>query len=208
MSLEETQKQLADVMELLRESPDDESLLSLKIDLEELIRLCAVEEDNQTNVPKPQSSPTAAISVAAAMDAAADKALSEAIGFDDFDAEAGEKHRLSDTAITMPSTEEMASQQNSKKQKLSETFEVPAHLVVTDADNDAEKNKKWRKIKKLKSQYKAAKNENESQQKQKTWQSFQKKKTGSKIKETSMFSTSDDAGVKVGVVSSRAKQIR
>ena len=73
-----------------------------------------------------------------------------------------------------------------KKQKLKD-FVLPPHLVPNEADSEAEKNRKRRAAKKLKNKWREKKKELESNNRQASWQSFQKK---SKRKDTSsIFST-------------------
>jgi len=85
-----------------------------------------------------------------------------------------------------------------KKSALTDTFQVPSHLIVQEGDSEAEIQKKRRKLKALKSQFRMAKKEAIHEQKQQSWQSFQKKKKGKRTGSSSIFSTGD---AKVGVVS-------
>jgi hypothetical protein len=154
-SLEEYEQQLADVEELLKESPDDATLLALKTDLVELVTLTRgeVATNNNNNETAPEEEPAAQL-------------------------------------VTK------------KKPRAVKEFEIPPRFLPLDTDTEAEANKKKRAIKSLKRQHRATVKEAESDKKQKTWQSFQKKK---KLKDGSIFSTHDDDDVKIGVVTSRKK---
>jgi survival-of-motor-neuron-related-splicing factor 30 len=89
-----------------------------------------------------------------------------------------------------------------KKQKTFKAeFEVPQHLIPLETDTEAERNKKQRALKALKSKWRESKKEMESANKQKSWQSFQKK---AKVKSTSIFKTGESA---VGVVSAAGRQL-
>lgn len=90
-----------------------------------------------------------------------------------------------------------------KRKTVMKDFEIPPHLIPLDTDTEAERNRKRRAIKSLKSKWKERKKDEESAMKQKSWQSFQKKK---KLKETSIFSTGED-DTKVGVVSAGGRQL-
>jgi survival-of-motor-neuron-related-splicing factor 30 len=193
-SVEEYEAQLVDVLKLLDDSPTDESLLSLKSDLEELI---AITKQNQYAAEE-TSHQEPKLSVAAAMDAAADRALATAIGETDMET----SKRKADDLVSP--VEVGATKKNSKKSTISKEFDVPPKLVVLDTDTEAEKSRKYRAIKSLKTKWRAQKKELESEQKQKSWQSFQKKKKV--VKDKSMFSTTD-GDAKVGVVAVYGRQL-
>jgi survival-of-motor-neuron-related-splicing factor 30 len=90
-----------------------------------------------------------------------------------------------------------------KKSKKVKEFEVPAHLLIHEADTEAEKNRKRRAIKALKNKWRERKKEVETEMKQQSWQSFQQKTLKKRKDEnTSIFATQEgDHAAKVGVVS-------
>jgi hypothetical protein len=103
-----------------------------------------------------------------------------------------------------------ASAESSKKKsklvtsgKVNKEFEVPPHLIPNEGDSESDKNKKRRTIKALKSKWREKQKEMESEKKQQSWQSFQKKKsnsTSANKERGSIFSTADIGNSKVGVV--------
>lgn len=172
--LEEYQRQLAEVDDLLKASPGEESLLSLKSDLLELISIAKQASfSSQDNEDTQRLFP----------------AVDEKKGFEPFSTSEG-ANALPDTSVEPPT----------KKARKQKDFEVPVHLVPLESDSEAEKNRKRRAIKALKSKFREEKKTVDIDKKKNSWQSFQKKTKG-KIKEKSIFSTSDGDG-KVGVSSS------
>jgi hypothetical protein len=93
------------------------------------------------------------------------------------------------------------SKDSSKKQKIKD-FVLPPHLVPNEADTEKERNKKRRAAKALKSKWRLQKKEVESANRQKSWQSFQKKTVG-KRKDDTIFATKEDPNDRVGVVSKK-----
>lgn len=103
-----------------------------------------------------------------------------------------------DTSVTAANSKDVPKKRASKINKVKAEFQVPPHLIPLDTDSAAERNKKRRALKALKSKWRESKKEAESAQKQKSWQSFQKKK---KLKtKSSMFSTTATGDAAVGVV--------
>jgi survival-of-motor-neuron-related-splicing factor 30 len=104
------------------------------------------------------------------------------------------------SAVSSESVSAEAATTQAPKRKLQNVkdFEVPAHLVPLETDTEAEKNKKRRAIKTLKSKWREKKKEFESSKKQQTWQNFQQKK---KRKDKSIFATQDGDHAKTGVIS-------
>ena len=88
----------------------------------------------------------------------------------------------------------------SKKQKKVKDFVLPDHLVPNDGDTEAQRNKKRRAAKALKHKWRIQKKEIESNNRQKSWQSFQKKSSSSS---TSIFATKEGLNDRVGVVSKK-----
>jgi survival-of-motor-neuron-related-splicing factor 30 len=199
----EYETQLADVEALLQASPDDPSLLSLKSDLVELLtitkesisaetsesaELSEAPIDPAADASTTWSDPTGSIPAGVPSTAIASASASDTL-------------KRPDGPID---TEATAEQPAKKKAKKIKDFEVPEHLVPLDTDTDPEKNRKRRAIKALKNKWRERKKEVESDKKQKSWQSFQKKKV--KTKDKSMFST-QDGDAKVGVVSVSGRQL-
>jgi survival-of-motor-neuron-related-splicing factor 30 len=216
-SLQEYESQLADVVALLEESPDDEGLQSLKADLKELIAITQQSQNDTSHGTGAEAASFAAVvpsvqhgSVAAAITAAADKALADALGEtneddDEFD---HNNPRTYEAQVALPDAQTVVANKAASSKKaisVSKEFEVPSGLVVLDTDTDAEKARKYRAIKSLKTKWRAKKKELETDQKQKSWQSFQKKKKSTTDK--SMFATSTERDTKVGVVSVGSRQL-
>jgi survival-of-motor-neuron-related-splicing factor 30 len=184
--LREYETQLADVEALLQESPYDPSLLSLKSDLVELLTI--TRESISTDALESAELSEAPVDPAAAAD------TSDTWSHPNDNVPASDALKRPDGPTD---TEATAEQPLKKKARKIKDFEVPEHLVPLDTDTDAEKNRKRRAIKALKNKWRERKKEVESDKKQKSWQSFQKK---GKTKDKSMFST-QDGDAKVGVVS-------
>jgi survival-of-motor-neuron-related-splicing factor 30 len=199
----EYETQLADVEALLQDSPDDPSLLSLKSDLVELLTI--TKESIPTEASESAVGESAALPEAS-LDTTADSsdAWSDPTGF--VPADASSTAIASKWASDGPTDTEaaVAEEPPKKKAKKLKDFEVPEHLIPLDTDTDPEKNRKRRAIKALKNKWRERKKEVESDKKQKSWQSFQKKKVNTKDK--SMFST-QDGDAKVGVVSVSGRQL-
>lgn len=94
---------------------------------------------------------------------------------------------------------------SSKKRDKVKDFALPAHLVPNEADSEAERNRKRRAAKALKNKWRQHKKEVESTNKQKSWQSFQKKSAMRRGDNDggSIFATKDGASDRVGVVSKK-----
>lgn len=93
------------------------------------------------------------------------------------------------------------------KEWMTKEFTIPSHLIPNDGDSEAERNRKRRAVKALKSKWREKKKELESDHKQQSWQSFQKK-TSKRRNDQSIFSTTNhdndpaaSTATKVGVVS-------
>lgn len=196
--LEEYEKELANVKELLEASPEDESLLTLKTDLEQLVALTKETLSGGAASYETPSEP------AAASESKSEE--SSSVPPSDLPlpppppppavAAAEAKTTATTTAA------KTSSEPPKKKLKKMKDFEVPERLVPLDTDSEAEKKRKRRAIKALKSQWRAQKKELETESKKQSWQSFQKKK--GKKKDGSIFST-HDGDAKIGVVAARKK---
>lgn len=87
------------------------------------------------------------------------------------------------------------------------TFEIPTHLVPLESDTEAERNKKRRAIKTLKSKWRERLKESTTTKKQKSWQDFvgkgkKKRKKGVSNVGGSIFKTEDGVNARVGVIGS------
>ena len=184
----EYESQLADVVALLQSTPDDVALLNLKSDLEELIA-----------ITRPLVSPPADACSAAAneSDGALETTTAESASIAAFNLTV-ESAALATHDGDKPDLPSKPPPKK-KQKKLSEEFEVPQRLIVLDTDTEAEATRKRRAIKALKSKWRERKKEAETEMKQQSWQTFQKKK-----KTTSrMFGTLEgDNDSKVGVATS------
>ena len=101
------------------------------------------------------------------------------------------------------SAAKQSSEKKKKKKKTTteqpQTFELPSHLIPLASDTEAQKLKKARAAKSLKSKFKSKQKELEATKKANDWKSFAtktKKKVGSSI-----FSTEEGVNARVGVVS-------
>jgi hypothetical protein len=229
------ESQLANIVELLEESPNDEALLALKKDMVELLELSrasiegeattaeesaasttttAAEISDDLPLPPPPPVDTTTISddlplppppvntahheSSAANEAPPPMAAAHANIYNDVDS--GVVQTLASIKKVVP---HKAKKSSSKKKKVKD-FVLPDHLIPTDDDTDAERNKKRRSAKSLKNKYRHEKKEIESSNKQKSWQSFQKKTVGkNKSDDSSIFATKEGVNDRVGVVSKK-----
>ena len=216
--IQEYESQLSDVEALLQASPDDPSLLSLKTDLIDLINITRQQAETPllaTAVAAPETITNGAGSVSV-FDRALEAAVGNSVGREEQNVEAGTNENMKSFAETIIDASYDAEQSTlpvsidtvtgtepaKKKQKIFKAeFEVPQHLIPLETDTEAERNKKQRALKALKSKWRESKKEMESANKQKSWQSFQKK---TKVKSSSIFKTGDSA---VGVVSAAGRQL-
>ena len=91
------------------------------------------------------------------------------------------------TAAAPETADDEAAEPPKKKSKKLHDFQVPQHLIPLETDTPAERNRKRRAIKALKSKHKEEQKEIVAEKKQKSWQSFAKKK----VKSKNIFSTKD-----------------
>lgn len=222
----EYESQLAGINELLNASPDDAALLELKRDMEELLALSKASlEGNQQQEPSNYSS---GISGSAAAPSASSpgtldddhlpRGLPTDITANAFDVDPNVDSSYADNsfveamqngtsaaAAALPDdTTPSDKKQSKKKEHIIKDFTLPTYLVPNEADSEAERNKKRRAAKALKNKWRERKKEVESTNKQKTWQSFQKKtkrKGGEEV--GSIFATKDGVSDRVGVVSKK-----
>ena len=125
----------------------------------------------------------------------------------------GETANVKDDAANDPHAATAAQPEKKKKKKkkksddavLESTFELPSHLVPLESDTPAQKLKKQRTAKALKSKFRAKQKEAEHAKRQSDWKSFAtkvgKKKKGGVPGGRSMFSTEEGVNARVGVVS-------
>ena len=212
MSVQEYKSQLSDIEALLCDAPGDESLVKLKSDLLELIELTHADtDDGGAAVTAADANGGGNEDDAYADDANAGKeSQSYNLSSENANGEAGvEESRTSSqspyvetgpasaSAIAVPATAAAAAGgKTTKKKKIKKKFEIPAHLLPLESDTDAERKKKKRTIKALKSKHKEQVKEVESAKKQNAWLDFSKKK---RKNAESIFQTAEGGG-KVGVV--------
>ena len=91
----------------------------------------------------------------------------------------------------------------SKKPKKVKDFVMPEHLIPNDEDTETERNKKRRAAKSLKNKWRLQKKEIQSDNRQKSWQSFQKKSHSVSSTLGSIFATKEGVNDRVGVVSKK-----
>ena len=253
--LAEYESQLAGVKELLAASPNDESLLALKNDLEELIQLSApasssvipppptqlppppVEEDYSTATASTPATTTPAATTAVSLppppplpqteneredtttnitqndgtagdgdnelELAVQVGTTAAVVANNVPAEAASSEEVTNNNKKTASS---SSSSSKKKKKKIKDFVVPPHLIANEEDSEQEKNRKRRALKALKNKWRHEKKEVESANRQKTWQSFQRKtsnKRGASSADDSIFSTREGVHDRVGVISKK-----
>ena len=214
----EYQSQLDGVEELLKESPQDESLLKLKSDLLELISLVSGADDTGEGATELEVPLDTAIEEGKGSGKGDTK---EEIRVEESDNEhsgkspsiAAEQTTSSSTTAALPKeqpsngTSDPSKSAKAKKKSskiVTKPFEIPAHLLPLDSDTDAERKRKRRTIKALKSQHRSNVKSYESEKKQQSWLDFSKKKK--KKKDSSIFATGEGLGAKVGVISGGGKR--
>ncbi len=209
--LSEYKSQLNDIELLLEESPNDESLLKLKSDLIELIQLT-----NEQLVPSTSTS-----NLNSKIQSLENEKSEEGYYFNVDDnqdvvgsmanattatsaATALASHITKEDKESESSSQSKSSMLKKSKKILSRPFEIPTHLLPLDSDTDAERKRKKRSIKALKSQYKSTVKEVESEVKQQSWQDFNKKSKKRKgvkgLHGESIFKTEDGVGARTGVI--------
>eukprot|EP00934_Nitzschia_sp_Nitz4_P005625 Nitzschia sp. Nitz4//scaffold82_size85912//9436//10056//NITZ4_005125-RA/size85912-processed-gene-0.22-mRNA-1//-1//CDS//3329558787//5615//frame0 len=184
----EYKAQLASIEELLQASPDDESLLSLKKDLVELLQITAGPAAS-TNEETPQPSNDEPAPEESYPELPMATAAVPASG------EEGQPTETTNASADPP-------KKKRKKEALGD-FVVPPHLITNEQDTEAEKKRKRRALKALKSQHREKRKEYEHEKKQKSWKSFQKKSGGAGA--GSMFRTQESVNDRVGVLSKKQK---
>jgi hypothetical protein len=188
------ESELAELEELIKVSPEDnDSLLSIKSDLEELLSI--------TRQQLIAATTTTTIVLEKSMEAAVGTSIGVMAEDSTTSGAQGGKRTTTAAAadvvlVVPPIVASQTTEPAKKKSKKVKDFEVPSHLVTLDTDSEAQKQRKIREMKKLKNKWRERKKEFETDRKKQSWHSFQKKK-GSKDK--SMFST-QDGDAKVGVV--------
>jgi survival-of-motor-neuron-related-splicing factor 30 len=203
--LAEYESQLADIEQLLQATPEDESLSALKKDLVELVTLTRTTLGIPTPtaaVPPPppplpdqeQREDVAQVQVSA-VSATMQAGTAAAANSNDKDEEEVVEEDSNNNNLN-----NSTNNNNKKKRKKLRDFVLPEHLIPLDTDTEAERNKKRRTAKALKNKYRQKKKEVESDNKQKDWQSFQKKtKSGG----GSIFATQEGVADRVGVISKK-----
>jgi hypothetical protein len=238
--LGEYESQLAGIEDLLAASPEDESLLGLKRDLQELVELTKTtltagevalvkttgEETSakigEALIPPPPPPPLPSVQSSEDVTSTAIPPPHPPPSTKDFNSDNDNQIKaLDDTsalegtvatesldveAAPLSSSNISAEKKKSNKKKKIKDFVVPQHLVATETDSDQEKNRKRRALKALKNKWRQQKKEVESSNRQKSWQSFQKKSSGKRSAATSdsIFSTREgDINDRVGVISKK-----
>ena len=189
----EYESQLANIKQLLEADPQDASLLALKNDIEELLQLTRA---SAAPTAEGSSEPAAAAPLDLPPPPPPPAAENEgSTNETDAAAAAVQAGAAAAAAASGDSTKP-----KKKRQKVKD-FVVPPHLIAKETDSEAEKNRKRRALKALKNKWREKKKEVESSNRQKSWQSFQKK---SKRQDTSsIFSTQEGVNDRVGVISKK-----
>ncbi|GMI15347.1 hypothetical protein TrLO_g10516 [Triparma laevis f. longispina] len=198
--LANTKQELADVLELLTDSPDDEELLTLKSDLEELIALAEDEDEAEaeptTSAPAPDP-PTMALQVE---EKTYDRSAAAFLTGNSVSPAGNDaSDLLNDLEDSTPAPSE--TKKPKSKIKVDTEFSIPQNLRLLPTDTEETKLKKRKKVKALKSKFKNIKSEVVATSKAASWQNFKsggsKKKKRKGLKQESMFKTGEGSGVGV-----------
>mmetsp|Transcript_17245 Transcript_17245/g.35523 ORF Transcript_17245/g.35523 Transcript_17245/m.35523 type:complete len:218 (+) Transcript_17245:78-731(+) len=195
----DTRAELADVLALLADSPDDEDLLQLKSDLEELIALHEGEGEDDEDA---NEAPSNDIDERDADDDIIGRTFSGAAGVnggEERDYDDGGSAAYEGVPPSPLSTEEkLASKPKKTKPSItsSSEFKIPENLKLQSTDTEEEKLKKRKKVKRLKQKFNSAKGEAVSTEKAASWKSFvkggKKSKKRKGVGKDSQFKTKDD----------------
>ena len=222
-SLQEYERQLAEIEEMLAASPDDPSLLSLKADLLELIAT-TLGTTTTTTTTTEEARDNAAAHAAATVPEEADSSNGERHNAHEEPADLSQWNAVNhnppklsaQTATTLETTvagtandtttTTAAKVQPVKKKKKVKSnnnasnavFTIPADLEIKANDSKFEVKRKKRAQQALRKQFDAAQEARTATAKQQSWQAFAQRKGSSS---SSMFQT--DASAKVGVVGQR-----
>ncbi|GMH81312.1 hypothetical protein TL16_g08889 [Triparma laevis f. inornata] len=163
--------QLADVLELLTDSPDDEELLTLKSDLEELIALAEDEDEAEaeptTSAPAPDP-PTMALQVE---EKTYDRSAAAFLTGNSVSPAGNDaSDLLNDLEDSTPAPSE--TKKPKSKIKVDTEFSIPQNLRLLPTDTEETKLKKRKKVKALKSKFKNIKSEVVATSKAASWQNF------------------------------------
>jgi survival of motor neuron-related-splicing factor 30 len=166
--IQEYESQLADVEALLEASPEDLSLVSLKSDLLELLAI--TKQQLADSVDRPAAAEPSAERLESStnvFDRELEAAVGKSVGRDEDDGPVEQGLSFVDTlqeasllADAIPKSIQTGGDLPNKKAKaMKDEFEVPSHLIALDTDTDAERNKKHRALKALKSKWRENKKE-------------------------------------------------
>jgi len=210
----EYESQLISIVQLLEASPDDESLLVLKKDMEELLELSRATIESESSPPQPVESNTQLNEASGTIyrphpnvkqETATETVppIDTATTFNDDGSSGGGDEIVASMKKAPPQKVKKR-----KKHKKVKEFTLPSHLIPNEEDTETERNKKRRAAKSLKDQWRHQRKEIESENRQKSWQSFQKKTVGKRVVDDgtgSIFATQEGVNDRVGVVSKKQK---
>ena len=215
--LTEYESQLSEINEMLEADPNDESLLQLKEDLLSLIDNTEKNLGESLGNSNPSNTATSDVKQG---------------NVGDKDTVANTENKIESQSSNFPQPEASAistsednhasgfvSSKKTKKNKIvvPTSFEPPTHLIPLESDTAAERSRKRRAIKTLKSKWRERVKESTTTKKQKSWQDFvsmkgKKSKSGKKRKALpgvaktmtggSIFKTEDGVNARVGVIGS------
>ena len=205
--LSEYISQLADVNEMLAADPSDVSLIKLREDLTELITLTKTEVGGKDQVISP-SPPNGgpdfiAPSAVTAVDATVTATVSDLIATDHNPSlESVEKDPPPAAVATAAAVAPGKKKIKKSSKAVPDKFELPDHLRPLDSDTDAERKRKSRAAKALKSKWRERRKEMEGAARQQSWKNFATKgPKKDKTKKRSIFATEEGVNAKVGVIS-------
>jgi len=210
MSVAETEAQLAEVELLLQESPGDETLTNLQRDLVELIELTKTEpvaEINHRECATGHRESIALDHIESAPDHTESVPDHRESTPDHDHIESASKVMASVANENLSNTPRTLSIPVAKKKSgpsdagiLTSKFELPSHLLPLPSDTEAERAKKKRTAKALKSKFRSRQKTAETAKKQKSWKNFMTKGKGKKSGGKSIFATEDGITARVGVI--------
>ncbi len=154
---------------------------------------------------------TSAMKMAAAGNVSTQQIGESATSANDFNETNNVTKNSTNTANTQCADEKKEKQKKKKKSKKSDDildskFELPTHLVPLDSDTPAQRLKKQRAAKALKSKFREKQKEMEHERRQNDWKSFAgmaggKRKSAPVGVGNSIFATEEGVNAKVGVIS-------
>jgi len=192
--------QLAEIHEMLKTDPKDESLLKLKSDMEELISLTKADfEENKKNKYR-SSNNVSNINTTDCIEALSKEKAREVYGSNTVVVSNSSSSSLSSGSVSHEFSS-VEHKQKRKKLKLPTAFIPPPELLPLPTDSEPERKRKRRTLKTLKSKWRERVKEVTSDIKRKSWQDFSSK-TNKRKNRDSIFRTEEGVNSRVGIIGS------